>query len=136
MEKKKINIRLRLMYAGAFVLLTAIEVLIALYVHDNFIRPYIGDVLVVIVVYCFVRIFIPRSLRLLPLYVFIFAVCVEILQYFDLVSVLGLSGNRLARVILGSVFDIKDIGCYAVGCLFLSLWEYKLRKNRTGKILL
>lgn len=124
------------MYGTAFVLLTAIEVFIALYVHDHFIRPYIGDILVVIVVYCFVRIFIPRNLQLLPLYVFIFAVCVESLQYFNLVSVLNLSGNRFARIILGSVFDLKDIGCYAVGCLLLSLWEYKLRKNRTGKILL
>ncbi|MCW5910752.1 MAG: DUF2809 domain-containing protein [Cyclobacteriaceae bacterium] len=34
------------------------EVLIALFVHDSFIRPYVGDVLVVILIYCFVKSFI------------------------------------------------------------------------------
>ena len=41
---------------ATFILLT-IEVLIALFVHDAFVRPYIGDVLVVVVIYTFVRIF-------------------------------------------------------------------------------
>lgn len=127
--------RFRLQYAMAFVILMAVETVIALYIRDDIIRPYVGDILVVIVVYCLIRIWIPVRLSLLPLYVFIFAVCVEVLQYFDLVSILGLSGNRLARILLGSVFDIKDIGCYAVGCLLLALWEFRIRKNRTGKIL-
>ena len=34
-------------YFVIFLLLLIIEVLIALYVHDDFIRPYIGDVLVI-----------------------------------------------------------------------------------------
>lgn len=46
----------RIKYGAAFLLLLCVEVLIALYVHDDFIRPYIGDVLVVGVVYCFLRI--------------------------------------------------------------------------------
>ena len=36
-----------------------IEALIALYVRDNFIRPYVGDILVVVLVYSFVRMFHP-----------------------------------------------------------------------------
>ena len=38
-----------------------IEVLIALFVHDSFIRPYLGDFLVVILIYCAVRTFIKAS---------------------------------------------------------------------------
>ena len=53
-----------------------IEVLIAIYVHDAFVRPYIGDVLVVVVIYTFIRIFVPERCKLLPLYVFIFAALV------------------------------------------------------------
>lgn len=123
MEKNK----LRFLYGGASLVLFVVEVLIALFVHDSIIRPYVGDVLVVIVVYCFVRIFIPEKWRLMPFYVFLFAVCVEVLQYFDLVILLGLSGSRLARVVLGSVFDWKDLACYAAGCLLLAVWERKKR---------
>ena len=41
----------RIGYAIATVVLLLIEVLIAVYVHDAFVRPYIGDVLVVVVIY-------------------------------------------------------------------------------------
>lgn len=51
----------RIGYAIATVILLLTEVLIALYVHDAFVRPYIGDVLVVIVIYTFIRIFVDRK---------------------------------------------------------------------------
>lgn len=121
--------KLRLRYGVLFLILMAVETLIAFYVHDAFVRPYVGDMLAVLVVYCFVRIFIPVKGRLLPLYVFLFAACVELLQYFDLVSFLGLSGNKLARIVMGSVADLKDVGCYAVGCLMLAAWEWVIRKK-------
>lgn len=110
-------------YLAAFILIFIIEAAIALWVHDRFIRPYIGDVLVVVLVYCFVRIFFPEGIRRLPLYVFLFAACVEVLQYFNLVGLLGLQGCRAARIILGSVFDWKDIACYGAGCLILQWME-------------
>lgn len=122
LQKIKRN-QLRIKYCIAFVLLLLIEVIIALYVHDSFVRPYVGDMLVVILVYSFTRIFIPEKCRLLPLYVFIFAAGVEVLQYFKLVHVLGLEDNRFLRIVLGSVFDIKDIACYGVGCILLEVFE-------------
>ncbi len=117
--------QLRIKYGIAFALLLLIEVIIALYVHDSFIRPYVGDMLVVILVYSFTRIFIPEKCRLLPLYVFLFAAGVEVLQYFKLVHVLGLEDNRFLRIVLGSLFDIKDIACYGVGCILLETFERK-----------
>ena len=59
----------RLVYLGLTFVLLAVEVLIALFVHDNFIRPYIGDVLVTVLVCAFLRIFIPKGVKPLPLYV-------------------------------------------------------------------
>ena len=53
----------RVFYLLATIVLIAVEVLIALFVHDNFVRPYIGDVIVVVVIYCFVRIFVPEKLH-------------------------------------------------------------------------
>ncbi len=109
----------RIIYGIATVILFIIELLIALFVHDSFIRPYVGDVLVVVLIYTFVRMFLPEGVRLLPLYIFLFAAGVEVLQYFRIAEVLGLSDNRILSVIIGSVFDWKDILCYGVGCVML-----------------
>ena len=113
----------RMIYGVATVILFVIELLIALFVHDNFIRPYVGDVLVVVLLYTFVRIFLPEGVRLLPLYIFLFAAGVEVLQYFRIVEVLGVSDNRVLSVVVGSVFDVKDIVCYGVGCVILGVYE-------------
>lgn len=119
----------RIFYAFTFIILAIIEVLIALFVRDNFIRPYVGDMLVVILIYCFIRIFIPDKLKFLPLYVFIFALVVEISQYFNLIDTLGLSESYLAQCILGSSFDFKDILCYALGCVICAVCSYKKIKS-------
>ena len=113
----------RIVYGTTFLILLIVEVLIALYVHDTFIRPYIGDILVVAVIYSFIRFFIPDRVKFMPLYVFIFAAFVEVLQYFKLVSVLGLEGNTFARIIIGSTFDIKDIICYGIGAIVIFIIE-------------
>ena len=85
----------RIEYAIATVILLLIEVLIAIYVHDAFVRPYVGDVLVVL--YTFIRIFVPERCKLLPLYVFIFAALVEALQMFHVVEALGWQDNNSER---------------------------------------
>ena len=96
----------RIIYFIATIILLFIEVLIALYVHDAFVRPYVGDMLVVIVIYAFVRIFIPEKVKLLPLWVFIFAVAVEVLQWFHIVDILGLTDNRFFSVLIGGVLNV------------------------------
>jgi len=119
----------RISYAIAFIILLVVEVLIALFVHDAFIRPYIGDILVVGVLYLAVRIFVPDKCKLLPLYVFLFAAMVECLQYFKLVQILGIENNAFLRVLIGSVFDVKDILCYGVGCILLGIYEWKTKRK-------
>lgn len=117
------NRKKRSKYCIAFFLLLLIEVLIALFVHDAFIRPYVGDVLVVVVIYCFIRIWISDRCRLLPLYIFLFAAAVEGLQYLDLTERLGLESGTFLAVLVGSVADWKDVVCYAVGCMLLGIYE-------------
>ncbi len=117
----------RIPYAIAFLILFGTEVFIALFVHDRLIRPYIGDMLVVIVLYCFVKIIDIRDHRWLPLWIFLFAVLTEVLQYFHIVELLGLQDNQFLRVLIGSVFDIKDIACYAVGCIVVALFAWFTR---------
>ena len=114
MKKRKPNIRI--FYALAFAVILSIEVLIALFVRDTFIRPYGGDILVTVLICCFIRIYFPRGIRLLPVWVFLFAAAVEIGQYFDFVTLLGLGGIPLFRILLGSTFSWADLFCYAAGC--------------------
>ena len=122
--------RKRKKFILAAIILLIIEVLIAKYVHDEIVRPYIGDVLVVFVVYAVIRIIIPEKGKLLSLYVFLFAFCIEILQWFHIVEVLHLSDNRFLSVLIGGVFDWKDIICYGIGCLMLGVTEAIVRVKR------
>lgn len=121
--------RKRLWYLLATLLLLGIEVVIALFVRDAFVRPYVGDVLVVVAIYTFVRIFEPERFRQLPLYVFLFAVLAEGLQAINIVGLLGLSENRFFSILIGSTFDLKDILCYAAGCVLLGGYEMWRRKR-------
>ncbi len=118
-------------YLIIFILLLAIEVLIALFVHDNFIRPFIGDVLVVMLVCAFLRIFIPEKIKLMPVFATAFAVAIEILQYFDFVKLLGLENNVLLSTALGRTFDIKDIICYIIGGVLFFIAETLLRRKKS-----
>ncbi len=116
-------------------LLFSIEVIIALYVHDDFIRPYIGDILVVILLYMFVRIWFPKGIRFLPLYIFLFSILTEWLQYIQIVKLLGLSDVTIFKVLIGSTFDWKDIICYGIGsfvCFIIPLTYHQIHKNEAS----
>ncbi len=117
----------RKIYAVLFCVLLLIEIGIALFVKDRFIRPYVGDMLVTVLICCFCRVIIPKGVRALPLYVFIFAAIVEIGQCFDFVKLLGLDGNRFFSVLLGRTFSVYDLLCYAVGCLTFSAVDHLIQ---------
>lgn len=120
----KINIK----YVSAFLILLITEIIIALFLKDTIIRPFIGDVLVVILMYTFIRGLIQRPVKLLPLYLFLFAAAVETAQYFHIVDLLNLRDNRLLSTIIGTTFDKKDILAYLIATVILFIWE-KLELN-------
>ncbi|MEN8435053.1 DUF2809 domain-containing protein [Clostridium septicum] len=123
----KINIK----YLIAFISIFIIEVVIALFINDKIIRPYIGDILIIILMYTFIRSFIKKKIKYLPIYLFLFATFVEIMQLFNIVERLGLQNNKVFSIIIGSTFDIKDILCYLVGSIILIIWDrrWNYRKN-------
>ena len=106
----------RIPYIAGFILLLAVEVLIALFLHGGFIRNYIGDVIVVWVVYCFVRIFlINANSYITAIGVMMFAFVVEFLQYINIVDILGLGNITFFRVLIGTSFSVIDLVCYSAG---------------------
>lgn len=121
----------RIPYITGFVLLFIVEVLIALFVHDNFVRPYLGDVIVVWVVYCFVKIFLYESNNYLTAVgVMIFAFIVEFLQYIHIVDILGLGSIAFFRVLIGTSFSPIDLLCYACGTAVTLLLIFINKKIR------
>ncbi len=126
---------LRIAYALIFVAILAVEVLIAVFVRDNFVRPYVGDMLVTVLICCFMRIFFVSGALFLPLWVFLFATAVEIGQYFDIVHLMGLENCTFLSVAIGNTFSAADLLCYAVGCLFFFIAEQLLRKNNRAFML-
>lgn len=118
-------IRKRLLYAAAFAVLLGVEVLIALFVHDSFVRPYLGDVLAVVTVYCGARIVFVNKPRFLSVWVTALAFAVELIQLTDISDHVG----SVLAVILGSTFDFKDLICYAVGGAVAAAWD--ILKYRT-----
>lgn len=121
--------KLRITYIIIFILLLATEIFIGTFVDDAFIRPYMGDELVVMLICAFLRIFFTEKPKLLPLYTTLLAVAVEVLQYFDFVKLLGLEGNRIISTALGRTFDIKDIICYVAGGIIFFAAEQIRRKG-------
>ena len=84
------------------IILFIIEVLIAVFVHDKIIRPYVGDILVVILIYCFIKSFFNFSVWKTAIGVLIFSFTIEFLQYFKVVKLLGLQSNHLANTVIGT----------------------------------
>src|SRR5687768_15749427 len=84
-------------YFGLAVVIFAIEVLIALFVRDNFVRPYLGDVLVVILIYCFIRSFLRLPVFTVAVFVLLFSFTIEFLQYLNIVETLGLEKSPIVR---------------------------------------
>lgn len=119
----------RRFYCGAFAVLLAVEVFIALFVHDTFVRPYLGDVLVIVLLYCLGRGPLGYKGKWLVPIVTVLGVLAEDLQYLHLADRLGLGPASPLRVILGSTFDWADLLCYLAGGALLVIWELILRET-------
>lgn len=96
-------------------LLFITEVYIGVFVKDDFVRPYMGDFLVVILIYAFIRAFFKYAIMPTAIGVLLFSFLVEILQHFNIVDVLGLGSSSLARTVIGTAFSWKDFVAYSLG---------------------
>lgn len=123
----EIKNRSRIIYGILFLVILITEICIALFVRDNFIRPYVGDMLVTVLICCFMRVVFPVKVKAMPVYVFLFSALVEIGQYFDFVKLLGLDDNLFISTLLGRTFSFADLICYAVGCAAFAVFDYIIK---------
>ncbi len=100
-------------------LLFVVELTIAVFINDAFIRPFLGDVLVVMLLFYLCKTFVSGRELALIVAVLLFSFAVEIGQYFRLAELLGLMDCKVARIVIGSTFDAKDLLAYAIGAALL-----------------
>lgn len=129
-----VNIMKRRIFGVTSVLLLIIEIIIGIYAK-GWIRGYLGDVLVVILIYTIFRTIIPDKpgkWYILPSAILVFAFSVELLQLWGFCDKFGIT-NRLLRIIIGTGFSIVDLICYAVGVIPCYISEYLIHMNKKDK---
>lgn len=125
----KFQFNLKYLLTSIFIFL--IEVLIATKLKDIFfVRAYLGDVIVVILLYTLVKSFFRVNNEKLILGILIFSCFIEFAQYFNIAEKLGFRPGSLMYIVIGNSFSWIDILCYAAGCLLLYLFV-KMTKDET-----
>lgn len=118
----KFNLKYFLIAVAIFV----VEVLIATILKDIFfVRAYLGDVFVVMLMYYFIKAFFDFEPVKLIIGIFVFSCSIEFLQYFHFGELLGFKDNRIVMIVLGNSFSWIDILCYFAGCAILYLIEVR-----------
>ena len=120
----------RLIFGIITAALLITEVLIGMYA-GGWIRSYLGDVLVVILLYTLFRTIIPdkpEKWYILPTVILIFAFGVEFLQLWGCCDRFGIT-NRFLRIIIGTGFSVVDLICYVVGIIPCYITECVLQKG-------
>ncbi len=118
-------------YFAFTILIFCIEVVIALFVNDSFIRPYLGDVLVVILIYCFLKSFLKLPVVVVAIFVLIFSFTIEFLQFLNIVEKLGLEKSKIARTVIGTSFSWMDLLAYVTGIIIVLVVEkYRFKRGK------
>lgn len=114
---------LRRSYAIVALAIFLIEIVIALFVSDDFIRPYVGDVLAVMFVYAGLRAVLSVSVGTAVTGALAIALVIELGQLVDILEIVGLDGNAVARVVFGTSFEWLDLVAYLAGGLAVLVVE-------------
>lgn len=91
--------------------------IVKLFAKNQFIRGFVGDIIIILLIYFFIKIFYDFHPAKLTVFILLLAFAIEFLQYLNLISILGLEQNIFAQLIIGSVFDPLDLLAYAIGAI-------------------
>ncbi|RQO39402.1 DUF2809 domain-containing protein [Chryseobacterium sp. KBW03] len=117
------KLQFSLKYFLLTLLIFLVEILIATKLSGIFfVRAYLGDVIVVMLMYTFVKSFVKVNDQKLILGILIFSFMVEFAQYFHIAEKLGFRPGSLMYIVIGNSFSWIDNLCYAVGCLILYIF--------------
>jgi len=116
------KIKLNKRYFGIFWLVLVTEIAIAIFYFHRFIRGFVGDVLVIPLMYTFLRTFFELDLKKTLLALVLFAFGIEIIQYFEVLETLEVT-NKLIKTVLGTAFELTDLLAYMIGAVLVYIIE-------------
>ena len=122
MPKRAINLLI-------FLFLLGVEIAIATYLKTGFIRAYLGDLLVVILLYCLLMSILKPSVKTGLILTLAIAFAIELLQLIDLTRFFPQEYKPLATLVLGSHFSWLDLLMYVLGIVVAGITELVLHKR-------
>lgn len=116
-------------FSLTFLCFIACYIIVKLFNENRFIRGFTGDIIVILLIYFFIKLFHDFNSFKLAIFTLSVAFSTEILQYFKLAALLGLEHSKIAQLILGSVFDPYDLLAYTIGAVIVYFIDTKIVKS-------
>ncbi|GAA4070600.1 hypothetical protein GCM10022389_14760 [Flavobacterium cheonanense] len=113
------NIKIKYLLVSCVILI--IEITIALFVNDKFIRPIFGDYLASILVFYFLATFLKTDLNKIAILSLLISYTIEFLQYLDILELLQLDKIKILNILLGNSFSWTDMLAYTLGIMSVVL---------------
>jgi hypothetical protein len=98
-----------------------VEIIIALFAKDQFIRPIFGDYLAVILLFYLFATFLKISKNKIALITLAISYSIEGLQYIHILELLHLDNIKILNILLGNSFSWSDMLAYTLGTLTVLL---------------
>lgn len=114
-------------YATLAAAIALTELVIACFVRDDFVRPYLGDTLAVILLYAALLAWLELPRARVAACSLAVACALELGQALQLWAWLGLERDAALTVILGTFYDPKDLIAYAAALPLLGMLERLFR---------
>ncbi len=113
-------------YLVISILLLMVEIAIALFINDQFIRPIFGDYLASILLFYMIATFAKLSEKKIAILTLIISYTIEVLQYIHVLELLHLDKIKILNIVLGNSFSWTDMIAYTLGILtVLLIHNYK-----------
>jgi len=103
--------------------------IVLLFSEMPFIRGLVGDVIIVVFIYYFIMTLKDFSSIYVVIFTLVLAFITEVLQYFHFASILGLQHNKIAQLVIGSIFDPMDLIAYTIGGIVAYIIDTKIIKK-------
>lgn len=126
-------------YILTSLLLSTVEIIIAIFVKDKFIRPIFGDYLASILVFYLLATFIKLSLNKIAVISLLISYTIEGLQYIHILELIHLNKIKILNLLVGNSFSWMDMLAYTLGITTVILihnfkriqsWTILLTKNQ------
>lgn len=108
-------------YLVISILLLIVEIIIAIFVNDQFIRPIFGDYLASILLFYMIATFSKLSENKIALITLLISYTIAILQYIHILELLHLDKIKILKIVLGNSFSWTDMLAYTLGILTVIL---------------